>query len=365
MGTALFAVFLVLYVAWPLIPNQLGLDSTLLSSNTELIHERAITSIAGLWFFAFGATIGSFLNVVAHRMPAGMNFVSKPSRCPYCETPILSKHNVPIVGWLVLRGRCKACRLPISPRYIVVEVLVGLMFFTLLCAELASGGRNLPVREPNPLQGVAWNLITPQWDLIGLYSLHAFLLSALATIALIKLDRMRVPIRLTLFVACVGIVSRVLWPELGVAPPLEQPVVVPQRIQPLLDLAIGVTIAGLAQAVVKAARGELPSGTPFFTTFPLVAVYLGWQALIPAFAIAALLQLMTAFMTRKYDPWDLWPSRLCALNILTATWLTICFWRQLPIIGLPGATSGALFHVFGAVIALSAIFVAENLANPD
>jgi leader peptidase (prepilin peptidase)/N-methyltransferase len=75
-----------------------------------------------------GLAIGSFLNVVIYRVPAGLSVVSPASRCPSCESPILARHNVPVLGWLVLRGRCADCGAPISPRYPLVELLTGVLF---------------------------------------------------------------------------------------------------------------------------------------------------------------------------------------------------------------------------------------------
>jgi leader peptidase (prepilin peptidase) / N-methyltransferase len=80
--------------------------------------------VAGL----FGAVIGSFLNVVAHRVPLGESLVSPPSRCPECEAPVKPYDNVPVVSWLVLRGRCRNCGAPISPRYPLVELATALVF---------------------------------------------------------------------------------------------------------------------------------------------------------------------------------------------------------------------------------------------
>ncbi|MGY1779229.1 prepilin peptidase [Geodermatophilus sp. SYSU D01036] len=76
----------------------------------------------------FGLAIGSFLNVVVHRVPAGLSVVAPPSRCPVCENPIRARHNVPVLGWLVLRGRCADCGTPIAPRYPLVELLTGVLF---------------------------------------------------------------------------------------------------------------------------------------------------------------------------------------------------------------------------------------------
>jgi leader peptidase (prepilin peptidase)/N-methyltransferase len=75
-----------------------------------------------------GLAIGSFLNVVIHRVPVGASVVSPPSHCPRCENPIRARHNVPVAGWLVLRGRCADCGLPIPVRYPLVELLTGVLF---------------------------------------------------------------------------------------------------------------------------------------------------------------------------------------------------------------------------------------------
>lgn len=81
--------------------------------------------------FALGLVIGSFANVCIHRLPLGQSVVSPPSRCPSCGSLIAPYDNVPVLGWLVLRGRCRSCRNPISPRYPAVELLLGLLFLAL------------------------------------------------------------------------------------------------------------------------------------------------------------------------------------------------------------------------------------------
>jgi leader peptidase (prepilin peptidase)/N-methyltransferase len=75
-----------------------------------------------------GAMVGSFLNVVIHRLPLGESLVKPRSRCPDCGTQIAGYDNVPIVSWLVLRGRCRRCGAPISRRYPAVEALTAVAF---------------------------------------------------------------------------------------------------------------------------------------------------------------------------------------------------------------------------------------------
>ncbi len=74
---------------------------------------------------ALGAAIGSFLNVVAYRLPRHESLVRPPSRCPGCGTAIKAYDNVPVFGWLLLRGRCRGCRTKISPRYPIVEAVTA------------------------------------------------------------------------------------------------------------------------------------------------------------------------------------------------------------------------------------------------
>jgi len=76
----------------------------------------------------FGAVVGSFLNVVVRRLPRGESLVHPRSRCPSCGTQIAGYDNIPILSWLVLRGRCRHCQAPISPRYPAVELLTAVTF---------------------------------------------------------------------------------------------------------------------------------------------------------------------------------------------------------------------------------------------
>ena len=83
--------------------------------------ECLVTIIAGI----FGLMVGSFLNVCIVRLPANLSVVRPRSRCPRCEKPIAWYDNIPVLSWLVLRGKCRGCGLPISPMYPGVELLTG------------------------------------------------------------------------------------------------------------------------------------------------------------------------------------------------------------------------------------------------
>lgn len=81
-----------------------------------------------LWFFALGASAGSLINVLVYRLPLGLSVVSPPSRCPTCGTRLTWRENIPVFGWLLLRGRCRFCQSKISPEYPLVEFTVGVLF---------------------------------------------------------------------------------------------------------------------------------------------------------------------------------------------------------------------------------------------
>jgi leader peptidase (prepilin peptidase) / N-methyltransferase len=78
--------------------------------------------------FVFGLVFGSFLNVCIYRLPRGLSVVSPGSACPECGKPIRFYDNVPVFSWLILRGKCRQCKAPITPRYAVVELISGFIF---------------------------------------------------------------------------------------------------------------------------------------------------------------------------------------------------------------------------------------------
>jgi len=95
---------------------------------TSLTLDITLAAIAGLCF-------GSFLNVVAYRLPAGGSLMAPPSACPGCGVAIRPFDNVPVLSWLALRGRCRACREPISARYPLTELATGALFTGVVLAR--------------------------------------------------------------------------------------------------------------------------------------------------------------------------------------------------------------------------------------
>ena len=105
---------------------------SLLFDNVFNPHNWAVVPFHfwSLAFFAFGCIVGSFLNVCIYRMPLDLSVVTPPSHCPHCKYSIPFYLNIPLVTWLTLRGRCKNCGAPISPRYFIVELFTGLTFLS-------------------------------------------------------------------------------------------------------------------------------------------------------------------------------------------------------------------------------------------
>lgn len=89
---------------------------------------KVLTAIVAWIAGLFGLVFGSFLNVVAYRVPLGRSVAHPPSACPVCEAPIRPRDNIPVVSWVILRGKCRDCSIPISARYAKVEALTGVLF---------------------------------------------------------------------------------------------------------------------------------------------------------------------------------------------------------------------------------------------
>ena len=106
--------------------------------------------------FWFGCCIGSFLNVCVYRLPLGMSLVKPPSHCPNCNHRITVWENIPIFSYLCLRGKCRWCRAPISPRYLIGEMTVGLMY-------MASFALVLKFRLPLPAMFVYFLTLSVAW----------------------------------------------------------------------------------------------------------------------------------------------------------------------------------------------------------
>ena len=146
------------------------------------------------WFFYLGASIGSFINVVACRTPQKKTIVTRGSHCPFCDTPLNMIDNSPVFGWVFLRGRCRTCHLPISPRYLIMEIIVGFIFMAIGGIELIGNGMNIPFRDWSHGAGIAFTVFYPKWDLIGAVIAHCSLFAVAVMLIGSQMDRLRFPI---------------------------------------------------------------------------------------------------------------------------------------------------------------------------
>src|SRR5438034_1241035 len=139
-------------------------------------------------FFTFGSIVGSFLNVCIHRMPRGESVVTPPSHCPHCRYSIPWYLNIPLVTWLVLRGKCNNCGAPISIRYFLVEFLSAVLF---LCSWLAFGAQSA-----------------------ALAVVHCLLLAGFIVATFIDFEHFIIPDEITLGGMIVGFVCSAVAPDL-------------------------------------------------------------------------------------------------------------------------------------------------------
>lgn len=135
--------------------------------------------VVDVFAFLLGACFGSFLNVCIGRWPAGMSVIRPPSRCPACQRPIRAYENVPIFGWIALRGRCAGCRSPISAQYPLVELLIALVwlaaaiifgptlvalrvavFVTLMIGIAITDAMHYVIPDGFTVPGLVWMLVT-------------------------------------------------------------------------------------------------------------------------------------------------------------------------------------------------------------
>ncbi len=161
--------------------------------------------------FAFGACVGSLINVLAYRLPLGLDVVSPASRCPKCSTLLTWRENIPVFGWLLLRGKCRFCRSPISSEYPIVEAFMGLIFAGLYYLWFVAPGHGLMAAGDT-----VWADVAPEFARNGFgavwptYVLMVVLLGSLTAMTLIDARTFQIPLVLTWVPMMVGVVAHTL-----------------------------------------------------------------------------------------------------------------------------------------------------------
>lgn len=161
--------------------------------------------------FAFGAGVGSFLNVVVYRLPRGESLVFGGSRCPRCQAAIRSRDNIPVIGWLALTGRCRDCRAPISARYPLVEAFAGGLVAAITAAELLA-------RTPRGRSGIDGLLAGESWGRLLVCIHHCWIALTLLSWALLEWDGHRPGWRWVALTVLATAVPPLIWPPVGWAP---------------------------------------------------------------------------------------------------------------------------------------------------
>jgi leader peptidase (prepilin peptidase)/N-methyltransferase len=194
-----------------------------------------------------GLVVGSFANVCIHRLPRRESVVSPPSRCPSCGALIRARDNVPVLSWLLLRGRCRSCRAPISRRYPAVEGANGLLWLALAV-----------LRGPRVGTFVAMLLVT-----------------VLLVLSLIDLDHQLLPDAITLPGIAVGLAASFL-PGARMRP-----------LAALLAAAGGWLAFAVVATVYKRIRGIEGLGQGDWKMAAMLGAFLGWQQMLLTVLLAS------------------------------------------------------------------------------
>ena len=166
-----------------------------------------------VFIFAFGAIVGSFINVVIYRLPAGMSVITPSSRCPTCGARLSWWENTPILGWLLVRGRCRHCGVAISPQYMLVELFMALLFAGLYMAFYMAG--------PSARAGW-WGEVGGNWwwyngvsRTFPAFIALLFMLAGLVAMTIIDARTFEIPIKIPVVLTLIALAA---WPIQALLP---------------------------------------------------------------------------------------------------------------------------------------------------
>ncbi|MFE4107780.1 prepilin peptidase [Almyronema epifaneia] len=219
--------------------------------------------IPSLLIFFLGASIGSFLNVVIYRVPAGLSLLYPPSRCPKCQRQLKLYDNVPVLGWLWLRGRCRFCKRPIAVRYPLVEFLMGALFL-----------------------GAFWHF---GWSESTLSAW--ILLSWLVALTFIDIDTLTLPESLTRSGLVLGLTLPALWAYLT-ASEMAVSVALTTFISSLFGAVLGLWLFSGISIAGAAFLGQTAMGWGDSKLAAMLGAWLGWAGLLLSTFLACFLGAM-------------------------------------------------------------------------
>lgn len=219
------------------------------------MSEILIIVPASIIVFALGASIGSFINVVVYRIPAGLSVLFPPSRCPHCLNQLKAYDNVPVLGWIWLRGKCRYCRSQIAIRYPVVEAITGLIFLIIFW-----------IFEFSPLT-------------IGYWIFCSWLLA----LSLIDLDTMTLPDPLTKSGLVLGVMFNFGLTWFSTGNPTE---VINQIIFSITGAILGLWLFDAIANLGSIVLGKTAMGAGDAKLAAMMGAWLGWKYLLLACFIA-------------------------------------------------------------------------------
>ncbi|MEH2391892.1 MAG: A24 family peptidase [Nostoc sp.] len=214
--------------------------------------------LASVMVFALGASIGSFINVIVYRLPAGLSILWPPSRCPHCLNQLKAYDNVPVFGWISLRGRCRYCKSKISARYPVVEGVTGIIFLLVFLVFQVS-------------------TLT-----VGYWAFCSWLLA----LSLIDLDTMTLPNPLTQSGLVVGILFQMV---VGFLPEASSVTLVNHLMMAIVGAVLGLWLFDAIAILGSIAFGKAAMGAGDAKLAAMMGAWLGWKYLLLASFIACAL----------------------------------------------------------------------------
>jgi len=329
--------------------------------------------LAAAWFFVLGSVFGSFMNVIVHRTPRGRSIVGS-SRCPRCEAAIRWHDNIPILGWFLLRGRCRDCGRPISFRYPTVEFVTACLFLVLALAELFSGGANLPNYPEDASAGFAGVIADTNWPLVRMYALHVLLVSALFCWGLMRVDRQVIPPLQMWALWGIAIAAVVIWPDIV---PLHYTGASFGEAElwdglrtAVFGFCAGGTIyllwtglqRGVQQRLLQQPSESRAANTAFAAGATSIGLVLGWQSVVSILFLTALSRGIFALSSFRSPQMRGTPI---LIDMLLATVVHLCFWNRLWMLpSWPGAGSAWATLLGTAIALLVLMFSAPPAESP-
>lgn len=311
--------------------------SAQLASVSDYVDELKIRTVEVFvvgWFTFVGASIGSFLNVVAGSVANGKSPFFRNSSCPNCGQVIWRRDNLPILGYLALQGSCRHCQIAIPRRYLWAEIAAGGIVALFFLAELISGGDNLPVRQPNFYDGIVWILLYAKWDLISIYLYHSSVLLSLLLLALFTRESYTPsPFGRATFASCL-ILPHYFLPELNpLAKELWLPPWLPPTSQPFAVIAISLVITFflvqvISMLIAKRARQSEPISAPPLQLlgFGWISIAFGWHFVMGVLLIQGCLICVNRKTRNHCLPVT---QTVIADTLLFATVIHLLLWRWL------------------------------------